>query len=176
MTTILAIDPSLGSTGIAHGNPHNGTPHTTTINTNPPTNEHRLLTIATKIRQLTRHTGAQIVALEDLAYGAKGSSLTALAGLHWIIRCTLAADQITPLVISTTAIKRYATGRGNTPKETVRDAARDRFQLPPGISGDICDALWLYALVADAHGTPIVTMPKTNRQAANNINLPPLDR
>jgi len=168
VTVILALDPSLTETGIAWGNPTNGPPALDTITTKPPTNEHRLLHIATQIRHLVRACQPQIVALEDLAYGAKGQALTHLAGLHWIIRCTLYGDTITPLVVSTTAIKKYATGAGNSKKDDVYAAAIRRLNYT-GNSRDEADALWLWCLVADATGHPYVDLPKTHRDAAHTL-------
>jgi crossover junction endodeoxyribonuclease RuvC len=168
MTVILALDPSLTATGWTVGTPNNGTPHIGTITTNPPTNEQRLLTIASQIRQLVRHHQPTIVALEDLAYGAKGAGLTALAGLHWTIRCMLHGQHVRPLVVASTAIKKYATGAGNAKKDDVYAAAIRRLNYT-GNSRDEADALWLYALVADALNSPIIDMPKTNRQAAHTL-------
>lgn len=177
MTVVLAVDPSLTATGWAHDNTTDWPPHqpvtTGLINTRPPTNEHRLLTIATQIRQLATRTQAEIVAIEGLAYGAKGRGLTDLAGLHWTIRNVLYGNKTPTIIVPSNVIKKYATGKGNAGKEEVLAAAIRRLNYT-GHDNNIADALWLHATIKHALGQPVVNVPKTHLDALDTITLPTL--
>lgn len=172
MIPILAIDPSLTSTGwatITHL--HDGaTERDTGTITNhitrhgrrtKLTDPARMLYLAAKIRDRAHRHEARLVAIEGPSINSRSSSADAIYGLHWHIRSTLWAAAIPYIVASPATIKLYATGWGDAPKRTgvnhrgqqrtgMVDAALDdlHFRGPE----DEADALWLHALVADALG------------------------
>lgn len=169
MTVVLAIDPSLTALGWACDNGPNVIHGIVT--SQPPTNEQRLLRLATAVRNLARDHNAQIVAIENLAYSMKSRSVTDLAGLHWTIRNILYGAQIPVAIVPSNIIKKYATGKGNAPKDQVLAAAIRRLGYT-GHDNNESDALWLHALLSDALRQPVVTVPKTHRDALNTLTLP----
>lgn len=182
MTRFLALDASLSSTGWATTDPANqlisGTILPRTRNGTRWTNlkgEPRIAHIAAHIRQLATTHQARYVAIEDYAYSSHSRAVTKLAELGGVIRTTLWAASIPWIAISSSSIKLYAAGKGNADKHTVLTAAQNDLNYH-GNSYDEADALWLHALVADAQGTPRITLdPYDRRRNALDAVLGQLD-
>lgn len=123
--------------------------------------------------RLTCINSASLVAVEaPILYGAHAKGAISLIGLNMLIRCRIAEQGIPLLVVDNGSIKKYATGNGNANKDLVRDAARDRFGLPPGVTSDECDALWACAIGCALLDRPIVDVPAKHRGALVKLELP----
>lgn len=164
MLNVLAVDPSLRSTGWAtiaqtidgHDAPRNGL-----IKIGHRDDPRRMRAIASHIIQTAQRYEARLVALEGASHGSTSSSRDRIDGLHWIIRSYLYQFDIPYIVVAPATIKLYATGFGLAPKRTgevrgttrigMLDAARDDLGFD-GLSEDIADATWLHALLLDALG------------------------
>lgn len=115
---------------------------------------------------------APLVVIEDFAFAAKGRAIFDIGGLGWVIRMALHENGIPYALVSPTALKKYATGKGNANKDAMRDAARDRFGMVAGVTSDECDAAWLRAMGLDHLGHPPVAMPAVNRAALAKVAWP----
>lgn len=162
MIPVLAVDPSLRSTGWATLTPtHSGGHHHLYGRIQPRTRHHgrwhtlhgpaRLAHIAAHIRHLATHHHAHAVALEGPSYNSKSPSTDEIGGLHWTIRLTLWGAHIPYIVVPPATLKIWATGHGNADKNTMIAAARDLCHYP-GNHTDEADAILLHALTADALG------------------------
>lgn len=179
MLNVLAVDPSLTSTGWAtllHDSERHETGlihdkvrrHGRTTKLNDPA---RMLYLAATVRDRARRHEARLVALEGPSMNSRSGSTDRIHGLHWHIRAALWGAGIPYIVVSPSTIKLYATGYGLAPKRTsadrhghqragmldtcVDDLGYAGTRVRGGdqvLSDDVADAVWLHALVADALG------------------------
>lgn len=122
---------------------------------------------------LARLPIADLIAIEGYSYSSRNSQAHALGELGGIVRGSLHDYDIPWVDISPATVKKYATGRGNAPKDQVLVAAVSRLGITPQNS-DEADAAWLRALTLDHYGHPPVAMPKTHRAALDKITWPAL--
>ena len=165
---ILAIDPSLNQTGICW-------PDGNTVTIKPPaklTGAGRLHSLRAKVNAaLLNACPIDLVVLEDYAYGAKGSSIIQIAEWGGVLRLALAEAGMTMAIVSPTALKKYATGKGNANKALVVSALTNRAGRQFD-TDDEADAWGLWAMASDHHGQPVVKMPEAHRQALLSVAWP----
>jgi len=169
---IAALDPSLTSLGIATG--RDG--QIGQISTIAPGNLRGHERLALLLRHIdTIVSGADVVIIEGLAYGAKGSALLDLAGLHWLIRHELWQDRRPYVVISPSSLKQYATANGMANKALMVATASRRFPTVELQTEDEAVALWLLAAGFDYYGMPMCQMPQAQRAVltARHTKKPP---
>lgn len=111
-----------------------------------------------------------LVAIEGYAYG-RPNQAHQLGELGGVVRVALHEAGIPVVVVPPASVKTYATGKGNASKDDVLLAAVRRLDYA-GSTKDESDALWLYALVMDALGQPVVTVPAIHRRAVSTVTLP----
>ena len=70
-------------------------------------------------------------------------------------------------------LKKYATGRGNAPKDEMIAAAIRRFGFA-GCDNNEADAYLLWCLAHHAAGAPVVEVPKVNAEAVSRLPWPAL--
>ena len=168
-TRILALDLSLTSSGWCWCDDTDELV-TGTLNPGDRKGARRMGWLRDRVLHLVDESAAGLVAIEGFSFGSKGRAVVDIGGLGWVVRTALWDANVPYVEVAPSLIKKFATGKGNAPKELVRDAARDRFVLRPGISGDECDAIWLWALVASACGVATVKVPKVNREAVSKVS------
>lgn len=161
----LTLDLSLTRTGWArrrHGDVSHGV---LTSSHGPAEPEQRLDDLGLQIARLA--ADADLVAIEGLSYGSRGSTLDQVHALHWHARLVLHRSAIPTAVVPPAVIKRYATGRGNADKQAMLAAAIKRLGYTTDQPDDNeSDALWLLALACDAYGHPTAAVPQAQRDAA----------
>lgn len=104
-----------------------------------------------------------------------GSSATAhdLAGLHAVAEQGVWRRNVPYLDVAGPKIKKYATGRGNAPKEDVRLAAAKRLEhLAVCANNNESDALWLLLMTLAHYGLVLVQMPVAHQLALDDIDWP----
>jgi Holliday junction resolvasome RuvABC endonuclease subunit len=170
----VGIDQSLTSTGLAaiHG------AETTVWRLRYPTRKpsqdvriyqhERLDYLAEGVRNAI--CGADVVAIEDMAFGAKGDALTDLAGLFWMVRHILWQHHVPYVVINSSHRRKWITGRGDAPKDEVLTAAIKRFPHVDVRGNDEADALVLAAMTSDHYGWPIAQMPADRTALLNGVH------
>lgn len=151
---VLAVDQSLTCSGLAMCGPAG-------------TQVWRLPTRLTGHPRLSHIVGhvlkhaelADVVALEGLAYGAKGSALLDLAGLLTLLRHELWQAGKPYVVIDPASRAKFITGSGSAHKDECLLATARRFPTVPLAGNDDADALVLCAMTAQRYGHPLVPMP-----------------
>lgn len=73
--------------------------------------------IVSEIMSVVDHYCPEIVIIENLAFLAKGTSLTQLAGLSYLVRSALYSRKIPFYLIAPTTLKKFATGSGKGEKD-----------------------------------------------------------
>ncbi len=177
---VVGIDLSLSSTGLAF----DGT--TCTVAAPPDdrgrpgdTLAWRCVTLRSNISTAFRDhiAGAaawpDLVVIEDLPsarLAGAGAAVAALGVAHGVVRSWLWVGGVKVVLVQPATLKKFATGKGNAPKDLVRDAARDRGGLPAGVTSDECDAWWLRQIGLHLVGDPgAVAVPKTHMSALDRL-------
>lgn len=115
-------------------------------------------------------SGADLVVIEGLAFGAKGNAMLDLAGLAAVVRIAL-ADREQPYVdIPPASMKLFATGKGNAPKDEVLACAVRKLDYPRHNHNE-ADALWLLQM-AQMHTGELIAGNEHQRRALAKIVWP----
>lgn len=115
--------------------------------------------------------GVALAVVEGLALGQHNSGTAALAGQSWMIRDLLWRRNIPYAMVSPTALKAYATGRGNASKAEVASSV---LLWWPGFDGDdnAADAAVLAAMGAHRLGYPLDTVTRSRTDTLAGITWP----
>jgi Holliday junction resolvasome RuvABC endonuclease subunit len=151
---ILGIDQSFSCTGIClkDGDDHVFSTISTQPNKEDPLEKFkRAMDISETIVNLILDASVAEVNIEGLALGrAIGNSNRDLAILQGIIVSDIMKKcNIEPNIIAPTSLKKFATGKGNSPKdmlfECLPDDVKEYLLTKPKSKGrlDLCDAYWL---------------------------------
>lgn len=115
--------------------------------------------------------GVDLVVVEGLAYSRTTGKAAERAGLWHLVVERL--DLMVPWAqVSPTARAKYATGKGNAPKDAVLAAVVRRFPGVPVSGNDEADALVLAAMGLDHLGCPPVVMPAAHRAVLGGVVWP----
>jgi crossover junction endodeoxyribonuclease RuvC len=156
---VVGIDPSLTALGLAVTSGPDLAPLLYCIK--PKLRGHERLALL--LTEVARHAeGADLAVIEGLAYGAQGSALLDLAGLHWLIRQELWRLGIPYAVVAPPQAKQFATGKGSADKHDMVRAVYQRWPQAESwgrVGPDEADALWLAAMGAQWLGQPVVALP-----------------
>lgn len=175
---IAGIDPSLTGTGVALINTNDRlAPETWTITTKGKAGDtltqraHRLHRIADEIGIYT----ADLVVIEAPAYSSRQGSQHDRSGLWWAIVHQMLTTGIPVAEVAPSCRARYATGKGNAPKDAVLLAVARRYPHVAVNNNNEADALILAAMGADHLGAPLVEdLPATHRAALTAVHWPTL--
>lgn len=174
MPHVLGIDASLTATGLCRviiesiGDPVNQPPiiEVCTLSTFKPrlkTKREYSVRVSHVIDQIEgAFEGIDLVCMEDLAYGAKGEAVWVLPWIFGRIIDLCERHDKELIVVSTSQVKMYATGKGNAKKEVATLATVQRF---PGVeiaNNNEADALIVAAIGCRHLGVPFDTMPKAH--------------
>lgn len=175
--SVLGLDLSLTGTGMASVDFETGAIRTRTIKTQKRGYDRLDLIVATVTAAARTH---DLVGIEGLSYGSKGSSFLDLAGLHHSVRLSLWRAQIPVVVVSPAVRMKYATGKGGrprtqyTPGEWKRVVWREAARLFPSArlqGDDEADALLVAAVAARVAGVPFDRTPPPERYSAVNTMI-----
>ncbi len=132
----------------------------------------RLRWIRDYVLQLSE--GMAVVVLEGYSFGS-GNRAHALGELGGVIRLALYEAKLPTVIIPPSCRAKYATGKGNAPKEQVLAEAIRRLRYP-GHDNNEADAMWLFAMAADHYAQPQRTVvPAAHRATLKSIEWPVLD-
>jgi crossover junction endodeoxyribonuclease RuvC len=109
----------------------------------------------------------QLVVIEGYAYG-KGNSAHQIGELGGIIRLTLHEQDSEWVEIAPSKLKKFVTGKGNAPKDSMMIEAYKRFKVDVPTS-DECDAASLAIMGAVGKGWLNVELPKVNMEAVEGV-------
>lgn len=170
MKTVIGIDLSLSSTGLAFVDPD--IYETQLIKPRARLDGHARLSWL--VGAIGEHTqGAGLVVVEGPSYGSAAAQRGhhERAGLWWMVTHQLWLWDVPCAIAPPACLKRYATGRGNAKKEDVLIAVIRRYPAFIG-NNDAADALVLAAMGADWLGRAVTDMPKTHRAALDGVAWP----
>jgi Holliday junction resolvasome RuvABC endonuclease subunit len=168
---VVGLDLSLTSTGVALPD---GTLATITSKRR---GIQRCIDITQQLHTMLRFDVSirvDLFTIEGYSFASRNSQAHALGELGGIIRADLWTCSVPWVDVPPASLKRYATGKGNAPKDQVLVAAVHRLDITPSNS-DEADAAWLRALTLDHYGHPLAAMPKTHRTALDKIAWPTLE-
>lgn len=86
----------------------------------------RLMSIRNDIRDILKSHNVEAVGIEGMSFGSKGRVVFELGGLSHMIREMLLDEKIKFIVSPPTVIKKYWTGKGNSPKDAMIEEAYNR--------------------------------------------------
>lgn len=116
-----------------------------------------------------------IVVIEGPAYSrALGAGHHEAAGLWWQVVCSLHTAGIPYAVASPSALKKYATGKGNATKSDMRMALFQRAVLDLRDDNQV-DAWWLRCAALDRFDEAPVLLPAAQRAALDKVTWPDLE-
>jgi Holliday junction resolvasome RuvABC endonuclease subunit len=133
----IAIDPSLSGTAICIKNSTDklnyrliGTQKNKEL---PPSVDYtmRLMELRDEVKKtIDECKGVEFAAIEGMSFGSVGR-LAELGGLSYFIREVLVEKKIPFIVIPPTVVKKYWTGKGNSPKiDMIREAVSRNLEIP----------------------------------------------
>lgn len=163
---ILAIDPSLTGNGICYPTGH-------TMRWGPKeAGTQRLSDLRAYFTLLVNNERPDLVVIEDYSYGSanKAHQLGEWGG---VLRLLLHDLAVPVAFVAPTALKAWATGKGNAKKELVVSEITHRAGKCFGNS-DEADAWALWAMASAAYGQPVLVMPKDRQKAIDKIQWPKL--
>lgn len=169
----VGLDLSLTSTGFAVI--HGGTATVQRITSKPPklrTSEgqaERLQDLVAEIYTALPISDHTHVAIEGPSYGSTGGSAHERGGLWWMVRSTLRDIGLDVIIAAPGTVKKYATGKGNSPKDAVLAAVIRRYPDVNITGNDEADALTLAAICARFHGHPFEDLPAMNTSAVSAV-------
>lgn len=170
---VVGVDLSLSATGMSDG-------ERTWLVRSTGHKGDLLITRSARLRGLgvavVKHCeGADLVVLEQPAFSRTTGHMHDRSGLWWLVVDALTYELLIPVAeVAPTALKKYATGKGNANKGAVIDATARRFpQVDTGADDNRCDALWLAAMGLDQlSGTGVV--PAAQRAGLAKVAWPAL--
>jgi crossover junction endodeoxyribonuclease RuvC len=172
---VYGLDCSLTGTGVSDG------ADTWLVNSKG----YKTDTVADRARRLLKlvagilgETGSpNLVVIEGPAFASVIGHMHDRSGLWWLIVAALHERQVPIAEVPPTALKKYATGKGNANKGAVIDATSRRFPSIETYGDDNrCDALWLAAMGHEVLGQPLVTLPAAQRAATLGVRWPEVSR
>jgi len=99
------------------------------VEKNNVTEIERLILIRDKIISIIKEYKPDLVSIENLAFLAKGTSLTQLSYLNYAIRAYLWENKIKFLIVSPKSLKKFITGSGNAQKEEMMITVLEKYHI-----------------------------------------------
>jgi hypothetical protein len=109
-----------------------------------------------------------LVLIEMLPPNMKGAGITGM--VQGIARDLLLEEGITYGDIGPSALKKYATGKGNASKTEMALAAVRRGDIEFSNDNE-CDAWWLWVMANDHAGQPVFPLPQVQRAELAKIEM-----
>lgn len=116
----------------------------------------------------------ELVAIEDMPYGASGAGTVDRSALWWTVVIALQDRGIPVVQVNVSTLKIYATGHGTgVGKDEVMLAVARRYPDVPITNNNEADAFALAAIAARAVGQPIeMALPQTRLRAMDKVKVP----
>lgn len=110
------------------------------------------------------------VIMEDLP-PTRAFSTAKLGMVHGAVRTMLIEQGVPYLAVPPSSVKRFATGKGTSPKPDLRMALYKRTGLDVADDNQV-DAAWLWLLGHELAGDRVLTMPKPNLSVLAKLVMP----
>ncbi len=172
MTGVIGLDLSLTSSGVCDFAGNTSLVETTGKKDATLDQRHaRLTRILTDIRLAAHPTPTDLVVIEAPSYASGGGSAWDRAGLWWLVVSFFKDSGNPVLIVPPKTAKKYATGNGDAPKESICKELYKRFGVDID-SNDEADAYMMRAVGLALLGRPLADMPAANRAALDKLTLP----
>lgn len=165
--TILALDLSLTATGYCR----DGQCGRIVTPANKIDGWERIAHIMRAVRDLA--AGVEVVILEGYSFSSQGRAIFQIGELGGVVRFWLWGHRIPMIEVAPSTLKKFATGKGNSPKDAMIAAAIRRFGFA-GCDNNEADAYLLWCLARQGYGDPVATAPAVQAQVAGTIEWPTL--
>ncbi len=130
----------------------------------------RLIQILEKIEEVISEDEITLVAIEGLAFMARNTtSLVQLSGLNYLVRKLLYDYNIPFVIVVPTSLKRFATGKGNSPKDNVMMSVYKKYGVTL-TDNNLCDAYVLSRIAEAMKKEMKLTVPQKEVIALLNKN------
>lgn len=164
---ILALDLSLTRTGVCLDGPTHCIPAANLRGME------RIDHIVRQVQALAR--GADLVVIEGYSFGSKGRSVFDVAELGGCVRFLLHRLGVPYVDVPPATLKKYASGKGNAPKDAMIASAIRRFGFP-GSDNNEADSYLLWCMARHAYRQPIAGVPKAQAAVVDAVTWPALER
>lgn len=178
---IVAVDPSLQSTGLAVLGPSQSEPYwavrtfRSVAQSNELGNLRRMEKLTGQMRrsigEMSYGTHLGLGVIEAPAYSKNNGMAHERAGLWWMLFQMLVGHGIPVLVVKPNLRAKYATGNGNAGKDEVLLAASRRYPGVPMTNNNEADAIVLAAMGARYLGVPVDKLPQTHLAAMTTLSI-----
>lgn len=186
MTTVVAFDLSLTSTGTARIMGRHGLPPEVKsidvgdVKSKPgPASETTIARRSIRLRRIVTELyglaeGADLVLVEGPSFASQGKGTWDRAGLWWLTVGRLTGAGLNVVEVPPSSLKQYATGKGNAAKDAVLAAVVRRYPHVPVEGNDQADALVMAAMGARFAGFPIEeSLPQNQLRAMSGVRWLP---
>lgn len=178
--TIIGLDTSLTSAGVAVLRLRDGVITGETIRVRPPaklTGHERLDNQRNAIVSEVRRTGVQysnLLTIIERAIPQRQKYALENLGLWWLVTHTLWANGIDYAQVVASSAKKYITGNGRAEKDEIMVALFKRWTvLAQAITNnDTADAMCFAIMAADWLGWPVAPVPKEQRKSLEAVMWP----
>lgn len=166
MLNILGVDASATATGLCG-------PTDWRMNTFKPkvVGPARLYAIREYVHAFAKQ--ADVIVIEGYSFSSKGTGIYQVAEVGGVLRLMLWELCVPYVEVPPASLKRFATGRGNAPKEALLVQCVRRLNLDP-VDSDQSDAAWLRAMGLAAYNALDVALPQAQRSALDGLPWPVL--
>lgn len=178
MDSVVGLDLSLTSTGMAVARQEEGVPTVFRIKSKPTTaylrdrlTRHYLI-LAQILENLTEIPTLAVI--EQPAFSKTTGHMHDRSGLWWFIVTHFLQEQCSVVEVPPTTLKRYVVGKGNAAKDEMLAATIRRYTQVNITGNDEADALGLAAMGARHCGWPIDDLPKAHLTAMEKVMWPAL--
>lgn len=176
MSAVVGVDPSISSTGVAVISSYVAV---TRVQSKPGGQDlddrlQRMRRQVLAVLEAMAVVEPSLIVIEGPAFGKNNAQTHMLAGFWWLLVHGL--QKVAPIaVVQPPTLKKFATGRGNAPKDEVLAAAVRGFPEIAVKGNDEADALALAAMGADRFGLLYAGgFPAAGRGAVASVRWPEL--
>jgi Holliday junction resolvasome RuvABC endonuclease subunit len=169
---IVALDLSLTSTGVASVDGCSTIRRKLPERASDLQRTQRLHELTCAIDRVCR--SADLVVIEGHSFNSRNTHAHSLGELHGVVKVCLLQRGIPFVIVPPSTMKKYATGKGNAPKDLVYgDAIRRGAEIS---NPDESDAWWLLNMAFAHYQHPHrIVMPRLNETALKAVDWPRLE-
>lgn len=170
---LVAIDPSLNGTGLAWQD-DSGTQGSRKVDVGKLRGAERLKDIRDALCAILMMVRPHVILIEGYAYG-RTNQAHQLGELGGVLRVEIHEQEFPLVEVAPSALKKFATGKGNAPKDQVLAEAIRRLGYE-GHSNDVADARWLLQMGINRYGLEgRIDLPKTHLSALEKVDFPDIE-
>jgi len=167
----LGIDLSLNATGLVLLEGRDGGPHAIFAEEIKETGEglERMIKIVDRVQKQVEAWSPDRIAIEGYSLGKNMNSTIPLVALGTLVRLSLYRDSRQWLDPNAPQVKKFATGKGNSPKDVVMMHVLKRWGYESA-TNNIADA-YVCAVIGLAHANRLKGVTLDQRTIAGNVKL-----